>query len=82
VIQLHTLYTRQADRQAPRLGTVGRRKEVQAFARQGLQRALEAWDVGDVADLGASGYTVREDVLGLPTASSGAQKIMRRGAQP
>jgi hypothetical protein len=80
-IPLHTLYKRQADWHVPRLGTVGRHKEVQALAREGLQRALQVRDVGDVADLGASGYTVREDVLDLPIASSGAQKTMRRAAQ-
>ncbi len=66
-IQLRALY-RSADCPGP--GTRARRREVTTLARTGLERALEALGAGDVEDLGTSGFTTREDVLGLPLASS------------
>lgn len=63
-IQLHTLYRRKAS-PGTNPGTARRRREVAALAREDLRHALEALDAGDMADLGTSGFTTREDVLGL-----------------
>ncbi len=49
--------------------TKARAWEVRELTRAGLTAALEALDAGDVADLGTSGFTQREDVLGLPVSS-------------
>ncbi len=65
-IQVRTLYRSKA---GPGPGTKARRLEVTELTRTGLQRALTALDAGDVADLGTSGFTQREDVLGLPVSS-------------
>ena len=59
--------------------TKARQREVEQLARDGLTTALEALDAGDVADLGTSGFTIREDVLGLPLASRDSEKPMRKG---
>ncbi len=77
-ITTRVLYRRRGEGPSP--GTVSRRREVVELARTGLQRALAALDAGDVADLGTSGFTTREDVLGLATASSDSQRPMRKGA--
>ncbi len=53
----------------PGPGTKARRREVTELTRTGLLEALEALDAGDVKDLGTSGFTQREDVLGLPVSS-------------
>lgn len=58
-------------------GTKARRREVTDLTRSGLERALLALDAGDVADLGTSGYAVREDVIGLPAASQGTAKLVK-----
>ncbi len=76
-IQLRALYRSTKDGPTP--GTVSRRREVTELTRTGLQRALTALDAGDVEDLGTSGYEVREDVLGLATASSDARKLVKEG---
>ncbi len=78
-VTVRALYRRGTDG-APNPGTAARRREVQEFTRAGLTAALEALDAGDVADLGTSGYEVREDVLGLAAASSDSQRPMRKGA--
>ncbi len=72
------LYRRSADG-APNPGTTARRREVQDLAQAGLERTLEALDAGDVEDLGTSGFETREDVLGLPVASSDTQQLMKKG---
>ena len=53
----------------PNPGTVARRREVVQLTRTGLMRALRALEEGPVESLGTSGYEVREDTLGLSTAS-------------
>jgi hypothetical protein len=55
---------------------ISSRREVSELVRTGLQDALEALE-GDVADLGTSGYEVREDVLHLPTASPATAKLVK-----
>ncbi len=60
-------------------GTVRRRREVEALARDGLTAALAAFDAGETEMIGTAGFTTREDTL-LATASSDAQKPMRKGA--
>ena len=61
--EIRVLYRR---KDGPNPGTVRRRREVEQLAREGLTTALEALDAGDdVADLGTSGFTTREDTLGL-----------------
>jgi hypothetical protein len=47
----------------PNPGTKARTRVVADLARTGLQDALEALAASDVADLGTSGYEVREDTL-------------------
>jgi hypothetical protein len=54
---------------SPGPGTQAHRLEVTELTRAGLKRALTALDAGDVQDLGTSGFTQREDVLGLPVSS-------------
>ncbi len=76
-IQVRTLYRSKA---GPGPGTKARAREVRELTRAGLTAALEALDAGDVADLGTSGFTTREDVLGLPTASPDTRKLVNRGA--
>jgi hypothetical protein len=68
-ILLKALYRSQA-KAGP--GTKGRKREVQA---------LESSADSEVADLGTSGYTVREDVISLPAASAslGAQRRVKEG---
>ncbi len=62
-VEVRTLY-RSKGASGP--GTKARRREVTELTRTGLQHALEALYVaGDVEDLGASGYSVHEDVMGL-----------------
>ena len=59
--------------------TKKRRREVADLARSGLEQALEALDAGETEMVGTAGFTTREDRL-LATASSDAQKPMRKGA--
>ncbi len=68
-IQARVLYRRSEAGEGPQHGTAARRRAVQDLTRAGLEHALEALDAGDVADLGTSGFTQREDVLGLPVFS-------------
>ena len=72
-LEARVLYRRQA---GPNPGTKARRREVAQLARTGLLEALEAIEES-VEDLGTSGYEVREDILGLPTASSETVKLVR-----
>jgi len=72
-LEARVLYRRQA---GPNPGTVARRREVAQLARTGLREALEAIE-GRVEDLGTSGYEVREDILGLPTASPATAKLVK-----
>jgi len=46
--------------------TKARRTEVSDLVRAGLQDALQALQAGDVAVVGTSGFTTREDILSLP----------------
>lgn len=64
----------------PGPSTKKRRREVERLARAVLERTLKALDAGEVADLGTPGFSTREDVLGLPSASSDSAKQMKRGA--
>ncbi len=66
-LELRVLYHRRGE--GPNPGTKARRREVTELTRTGLERALTALDAGDVQDLGTSGFTQREDVLGLPVSS-------------
>ncbi len=75
-LEARVLYRSKA---GPGPGTKARAREVLELTRTGLQRALTALDAGDVADLGTSGFTQREDVLGLSTASSDARKLVKGG---
>jgi hypothetical protein len=72
-LEVRTLYRSKG---GPNPGTKARRREVAQLARTGLQDALEAIE-GDVEDLGTSGFEVREDILGLPTASPATQKLVK-----
>ena len=72
-LEVRTLYR---SKSGPNPGTKARRREVAQLARTGLLEALEALE-GDVEDLGTSGYEVREDILGLPTASPGTAKLVK-----
>ena len=60
---VRALYTRSS---GPGPGTKARRREVSDLVREGLQDALEALDAGDVAIVGTSGFTTREDIIALP----------------
>ncbi len=74
-LEVRTLYRRKS---GPNPGTKARRREVAQLARTGLQEALEAFGDGEtVEDLGTSGFTTREDVLGLPTASPATAKLVK-----
>jgi hypothetical protein len=53
---------------------------VEQLAIKGLERTQEALDRGNAEDLGTGGFQVREDVLGLPLASSDSEKTMKKGA--
>jgi len=72
-LEVRTLYRSKG---GPNPGTKARRREVAQLARTGLLEALEALE-GDVEDLGTSGYEVREDILGLPTASPATAKLVK-----
>ena len=72
-LEARVLYRRKS---GPNPGTKARRREVAQLARTGLLEALEALE-GDVEDLGTSGYEVREDILGLPTASPATAKLVK-----
>jgi hypothetical protein len=72
------VFYRRAD--GPNPGTVRRRREVEQLAREGLSRTLRALNAGEVEDLGTSGFATREDILGLPLASSDSDTKMK-GAQ-
>jgi len=72
-LEVRTLYRSKG---GPNPGTKARRREVSELVRTGLQDALEALE-GDVEDLGTSGYEVREDILGLPTASPATAKLVK-----
>jgi hypothetical protein len=61
-IQVRALYRSEAT-QGPNPGTKARRREVITLVRSGLEQALEALVAGDVADLGTSGFTTREDTI-------------------
>jgi hypothetical protein len=61
-LEVRTLYR---SKDGPRPGTKRRKGEAAELARAGLTEALRALDTGDVEDLGTSGFTTREDVLGL-----------------
>jgi hypothetical protein len=74
---VHALYRR---KDGPGPNTKIRRQEVAALARSGLERALAAIEKEPVVDLGTSGFEIKEDVLGLPLASSISEKPMRKGA--
>jgi hypothetical protein len=54
-------------------GTVSCRREVQTFARRGLQRTLEVVADGDVEMIGSSGFTTREVSPFLPSVSNNDQ---------
>ncbi len=56
---VHALYRTQ---DGPNPGTKARGKEVAEMARSGLQDALAALE-GDVAMVGTSGFTQREDIM-------------------
>jgi hypothetical protein len=76
-IQVRTLYRSKA---GPHPGTVGRRREVEALARAGLERALEALREGPVESIGEAGFETREDSLFLSGASNNAKRgEARRG---
>lgn len=77
-VTVRALYRRGTDG-APNPGTAARRREVTTLVRTGLEQALRWLEAGDVADLGTSGYEVREDVIGLPAASSDARKLVKEG---
>ena len=70
-IEVRTLYRTQ---DGPNPDTKARRREVRALARSGLERALATMTAGDVADLGASGFTTREDTF-LCTDEGGAPPL-------
>ncbi len=55
-------------------GTKARRREVSELVRAGLEGALAALE-GDVAVVGTSGYTTREDILLATTSPSEARQV-------
>ena len=71
---MRVLYKRQG---GPGPSTKARSREVAALARTGLENALEALKEGPVESIGTSGFETREDVLGLPLASSTSEKTMK-----
>ena len=52
-------------------GTKTRTKEISTLAKTGLEQALQALEVSEAGAevVGTSGFTTREDILSLPTAS-------------
>jgi hypothetical protein len=56
---VHALYRTD---EGPSPGTKARRREVSGLAREGLREALSALE-GDVAMVGTSGFTQREDIM-------------------
>ncbi len=56
---VHVLYRTQ---DGPNPGTKARAREVSELVRAGLEDALEALE-GDVAMVGTSGFTQREDIM-------------------
>lgn len=56
--------------------TKARAREVTALVRTGLEQVLAALE-GPVESIGTSGFTQREDVIGLSTASSDTHQIVR-----
>ncbi|MBA3617108.1 MAG: hypothetical protein H0W52_13475 [Rubrobacteraceae bacterium] len=56
---VHALYRTD---EGPNPGTKARRREVSGLAREGLREALSALE-GDVAMVGTSGFTTREDIM-------------------
>jgi hypothetical protein len=71
---VRALYRRSLE-DGPGPNTKARGKEVAELAREGLREALSALE-GDVAMVGTSGFTQREDVL-LATTSSDAAKLVK-----
>jgi hypothetical protein len=76
-IRARVLYRRHA---GPGPATKTPQREAAHLVRTGLERVLEALDAGDVVALGTAGFETREDVLGLPLASSNSEKTMKKGA--
>lgn len=74
-VEIRCLYRSKAQ---PHPGTAARRREATELARAGLREALRALDAGDATDLGTSGFTTREDVLGLSAASRDGVKSHER----
>jgi hypothetical protein len=74
-VEIRTLYRTQ---DGPGPNTKARRRDVTVLAREGLQEALRALE-GRVDIVGTSGFTTREDVLLLATASSDAAKLVKEG---
>ena len=76
-LEVRTLYRRRSQ-SGPNPGTKARRREVSELVRTGLHEGLEAFGDGEtVEDLGTSGFTTREDILGLPTASPATAKLVK-----
>jgi hypothetical protein len=71
---VRALYRRSLE-DGPGTNTKARAREASELARSGLEDALEALE-GDVAMVGTSGYTTREDVL-LATTASDATKLVK-----
>ncbi len=72
-LEARVLYRTKA---SPGPSTKVRRREVTELTRSGLLEALEALD-GRVDVIGTSGFTTREDVLGLPATSSNTRKLVK-----
>ncbi len=72
-VTVRALY-RQKD--GPNPGTKARRREVTTLVRTGLEQALDALE-GPVESIGTSGFTTREDVLSLSTATSDTAKLVK-----
>ncbi len=75
-LEARVLYRSKA---GPGPGTKARAREVLELTRTGLQRALTALDAGDVADLGTSGFTTREDTFLCNHAPTGLHKKRTKG---
>ncbi len=75
-LEARVLYRSKA---GPGPGTKARAREVLELTRTGLQRALTALDAGDVADLGTSGFTQREDTFLCNHAPTGLHKKRTKG---
>ncbi len=71
---VRALYRRSLE-DGPSPNTKARAREVSELVRSGLEDALEALE-GDVAMVGTSGYTTREDIL-LATTASDATKLVK-----